>query len=81
MLGLLNSGKRKRLTTLGVINEQEGIAAQYGYGYWALIMSAAHAAMYVNERGTDETLIFPFYSAENGNNTNINIANTTSQHG
>ena len=46
----------------------------------AVVMSAAHAAMYVNERGTGETLIFPFYSAENSNNTNINIANTTTQH-
>ena len=46
----------------------------------AVVMSAAHAAMYVNERGTGETLIFPFYSAENSNNTNINIANTTDQH-
>jgi hypothetical protein len=43
----------------------------------AVVMSAAHAAMYVNERGTGETLIFPFYSAENGNNTLINVANTT----
>jgi hypothetical protein len=43
----------------------------------AVAMSAAHAAMYVNERGTGETLIFPFYSAENGNNTLVNIANTT----
>ena len=43
----------------------------------AVAMSAAHAAMYVNERGTDETLIYPFYSAENGNNTLVNIANTT----
>lgn len=43
----------------------------------AVVMSAAHAAMYVNERGTGETLIFPFYSAENGNNTLVNIANTT----
>ena len=46
----------------------------------AVVMSAAHAAMYVNERGTGETLIFPFYSAENGNNTLINIANTTDGH-
>ena len=43
----------------------------------AVAMSAAHAAMYVNERGTGETLIYPFYSAENGNNTLVNIANTT----
>ena len=46
----------------------------------AVVMSAAHAAMYVNERGTGETLIFLFYSAENSNNTNINIANTTGAH-
>ena len=46
----------------------------------AVVMTAAHAAMYVNERGTGETLIFPFYSAENSNNTNINIANTTGAH-
>jgi hypothetical protein len=43
----------------------------------AVVMSAAHAAMYINERGTGETLIYPFYSAENGNNTLVNIANTT----
>jgi hypothetical protein len=46
----------------------------------AVVMSAAHAAMYINERGTGETLIYPFYSAENGNNTLINIANTTGGH-
>jgi len=45
----------------------------------AVVMTAANAAMYVNEDGLGESLIFPFYSAENGNNTNINIANTTSQ--
>jgi hypothetical protein len=43
----------------------------------AVVMSAAHAAMYINERGTGETLIYPFYSAENGNNTLVSIANTT----
>ena len=43
----------------------------------AVVMSAAHAAMYVSERGTGETLIYPFYSAENGNSTLVNIANTT----
>lgn len=42
----------------------------------AVTMSAAHAAMYVNEKGHGESLIFPFYSAENGNNTLINIVNT-----
>ena len=46
----------------------------------AVVMSAAHAAMYINERGTGETLIYPWYSAENDNNTLINIANTTAGH-
>lgn len=43
----------------------------------AVAMTAAHAAMYINDRGTGETLIYPFYSAENGNNTLVAIANTT----
>lgn len=43
----------------------------------AVVMSAANAAMYVNDKGMGETLIFPFYSAETGNSTNVNIANTT----
>ena len=42
----------------------------------AVTMSSAQAAMYINEKGTGETLIFPFYSAENGNNTLVNIVNT-----
>ena len=42
----------------------------------AVTMSAAQAAMYVNDKGMGEALIFPFYSAENGNNTLINIVNT-----
>ncbi|MDA9711213.1 hypothetical protein N9U42_02475 [Luminiphilus sp.] len=43
----------------------------------AVTMSAAHAAMYVNDKGMGETLIFPFYSAESGNNTAIHVVNTT----
>jgi hypothetical protein len=46
----------------------------------AVVMSTAQAAMYVNDRGTGEALVFPFYSAENGNSTLINIANTTMDH-
>ena len=46
----------------------------------AVVMSAAHSAMYINERGTGETLIYPWYSAQNDNNTLINIANTTAGH-
>ena len=43
----------------------------------AVVMSAANAAMYVSDKGLGETLIFPLYSAESGNSTNVNIANTT----
>jgi len=46
----------------------------------AVAMTAAHAAMYVNEDGTGESLILPFYSAEDGNNTNVNLVNTTGTH-
>jgi hypothetical protein len=42
----------------------------------AVVMSSAHAAMYINNGGTGEALVFPFYSAENGNNTNVSIVNT-----
>ena len=35
------------------------------------------AAMYVADDGVGETLIFPFYSVESGNNTLINVANVT----
>jgi len=43
----------------------------------AVTMSTAQAAMYINEKGTGEALIYPFYSAENGNTTNVNVVNTT----
>ena len=33
--------------------------------------------MYLNHQGTGETLIFPFYSTENGNDTFVNFANST----
>ena len=46
----------------------------------ALSAVGADAAMYINELGTGETLLFPFYTAENGNNTLVNIANATNDH-
>jgi len=46
----------------------------------AISTPSVHAAMYINELGTGETLLFPFYSAENGNNTLVNIANATNDH-
>lgn len=42
----------------------------------AVVMSTAQAAMYLNNGGTGEALVFPFYSAENGNNTLVSIVNT-----
>jgi hypothetical protein len=41
--------------------------------------SLATAQMYVNPEGTGEALVFPFYSAQNGNDTYISVVNTTSQ--
>jgi hypothetical protein len=41
------------------------------------VMSAAHADMYINDNGLGETLVFPYYSAQNGNDTLINVVNTT----
>jgi hypothetical protein len=45
-----------------------------------IMISGAQAGMYINELGTGETLLFPFYSAENGNNTLVNIANASTSH-
>jgi hypothetical protein len=43
----------------------------------AAVSMGASAQMYVNNDGLGEILIFPFYSAENGNVTNVNLVNTT----
>jgi hypothetical protein len=39
--------------------------------------SGAFGQMYLNERGTGEALIFPYYSAAEGNDTYIHVVNTT----
>ncbi|NND66521.1 MAG: hypothetical protein HKN19_02940 [Halioglobus sp.] len=39
--------------------------------------SGAFGQMYINERGTGEALLYPFYSAANGNDTYIHVVNTT----
>jgi hypothetical protein len=44
----------------------------------AAVSMSASAQMYVDNGGLGEVLIFPFYSAENGNSTNINLVNTMS---
>ena len=46
----------------------------------AIVVSSAQAGMYINDLGTGETLLFPFYSAENGNNTLVNVANASDGH-
>ena len=38
---------------------------------------SAQAAMYLNPEGTGQVLLFPYYNAENGNETSIHIVNTT----
>ena len=39
--------------------------------------AAAQAGQYVNPDKTGEVLLFPFYNADNGNQTNMSIVNTT----
>lgn len=43
----------------------------------AVSLPSANAAMYINELGTGETLLYPFYTAENGNNTMVHVVNST----
>lgn len=42
------------------------------------VVSTANA-MYVNEKGLGEALVYPFYSAANGNDTYISVVNTTNR--
>ena len=41
------------------------------------VAASAQAQMYVNHDNTGEVLIYPFYSADNGNQTYIHVVNTT----
>jgi hypothetical protein len=43
----------------------------------AAVSMSASAQMYLNQEGTGEILIFPLYTAESGNVTNVNLVNTT----
>ena len=38
----------------------------------------AHAAVNINNDGTGQVLLYPFYTAEGGQDTYINVVNTTS---
>jgi hypothetical protein len=41
------------------------------------VSATAHAQMYVNPENTGEVLIYPFYTADAGNETYIHVVNTT----
>ena len=43
------------------------------------VAASAQAQMYVDSDNTGEVLIYPFYSADNGNQTYIHVVNTTGQ--
>jgi hypothetical protein len=44
------------------------------------VAASAQAQMYLNPDNTGEVLIYPFYSADNGNETYIHVVNTTDLH-
>lgn len=56
---------KKNLMSLAVAASVAGVAA------------STQAAMYLNPEGTGQVLLYPFYNAENGNETSIHIVNTT----
>ena len=57
---------KKNLMSLAVAASVAGVTA------------TAQAAMYVNPENTGQVLLFPFYTAENNNETSMHIVNTTS---
>ena len=46
-------------------------------GLSGVMAGAAHAAMHINDKGMGEALVYPFYSAQGGNDTYIHVTNTT----
>ena len=58
---------KKNLISLAVAAGVTGVAA------------TAQAAMFVNPENTGQVLLFPYYNAENGNETSMHIVNTTSK--
>src|SRR5690554_4995677 len=57
--------KKKLLST--------AIAAGMGMG----LMSTAAQAVYVNAQGTGQVLLYPYYSADSGNDTYVQVVNTS----
>ena len=56
---------KKNILTLAVATSVAGAAV------------TAQAAMYLNPEGTGEVLLFPYYNAQNGNETSMHIVNTS----
>ena len=56
---------KKNILSLAVASSVAGLAV------------TAQAAMYLNPEGTGEVLLFPYYNAQNGNETSMHIVNTT----
>ena len=56
---------KKNLMSLAVAASVAGVTA------------TSQAAMYLNPENTGQVLLFPFYNAEQGNQTSIHIVNTT----
>lgn len=48
-------------------------------GLSGVMAGAAHAAMHINDKGIGDALVYPFYSAEGGNDTYIHVVNTTNK--
>ena len=61
---------------LGVIHERNLLSLAVAASA-AGVAGVSTAQMYINSEGTGEALVFPFYSAQNGNDTSIHIVNTT----
>ena len=58
---------KKNILSLAVASGVAGLAV------------SAQASMYLNPEGTGQVLLFPYYNAENGNETSMHIVNTTAQ--
>lgn len=56
---------KKNILSLAVASGVAGLAV------------SAQAAMYLNPEGTGQVLLFPYYNAENGNETSMHIVNTS----
>lgn len=56
---------KKNILSLAVASSVAGLAV------------SAQAAMYLNPEGTGQVLLFPYYNAQNGNETSMHVVNTS----